>query len=267
LIKKLYEHEFGRLPASESKERLDDGPTIVGSTKESNAASALPDLKSAGDKSAADGPLANASSAAEVKKAKEAEKSAEDKDSDEEEDYEDDMNDWNDDDAWEMDADMGEVPQKSFKDGKNKKEDDFDRDFKTDKDKKFARDSSDEDFDIKKNDDSDKKKADDEQLGDLDKDFVDTNEDKFNKVLSTSKENGGLLASIGLKNKDFAENESLIVDEDQDSEEKHEKSYLFDTSKDRIAKKADENAKAQASDEEFDLGFSSSKKPSATSGK
>ena len=31
------------------------------------------------------------------------------------------------------------------------------------------------------------------------KDFDNKNEDKFNQVLSNSKENGGLLASIGLK--------------------------------------------------------------------
>lgn len=90
----------------------------MGSTKESNAASALPDLRSAGDKSAADGPLANSSSAAVDKKAKEAAKAAEEKDSDLEDDYDDDMNDWNDEDAWDMDAEMGEVPQKSFKDAK-----------------------------------------------------------------------------------------------------------------------------------------------------
>jgi spore coat protein CotF len=90
--------------------------------------------------------------------------------------------------------------------------------------------------------------------------LVNKNEDKFNKVLSTSKENGGLLASIGLKNKDIANEDS---DLDGDSEEApHNKSDLFDTSKDRIAKKAGAKAKDKGkdSDEEFDLGFSSIKK-------
>lgn len=81
--------------------------------------------------------------------------------------------------------------------------------------------------------------------------------------MANSKENGGLLASIGLKNKDFANEEASL---DGDSEEApHNKSDLFDTSKDRIAKKAGAKAagdkgKSKESDEEFDLGFSSSKK-------
>ena len=41
-------------------------------------------------------------------------------------------------------------------------------------------------------------------------DFDNKNEDKFNQILSTSKENGGLLASIGLKR---GENDDSIGDE------------------------------------------------------
>lgn len=79
--------------------------------------------------------------------------------------------------------------------------------------------------------------------------------------MSTSKENGGLLASIGLKNKDFAYEEASL---DGDSEEApHNKSDLFDTSKDRIAKNSkakNKGAKGKDSDEDFDLGFNSGKK-------
>ena len=57
-------------------------------------------------------------------------------------------------------------------------------------------------------------------------------EDKFNQVLSTSKENGGLLASIGLKKGD-ANDESIIDDSEEDP---HKKSDLFDTSKDKIGR-------------------------------
>lgn len=65
---------------------------------------------------------------------------------------------------------------------------------------------------------------------DIDKlEFADKNEDKFNQVLSTSKENGGLLASIGLKK---GENDDSFGDESQD-QDPHKKSDLFDTSKDR----------------------------------
>ena len=94
------------------------------------------------------------------------------------------------------------------------------------------------------------------------KDFDNNNEDKFNQVLSTSKENGGLLASIGLKK--GGDDESL-GDESQE-EDPHKKSDLFDTSKDRgkasagasgAAAKKDKNL---SEDEEFDLGFESSKK-------
>jgi hypothetical protein len=65
-------------------------------------------------------------------------------------------------------------------------------------------------------------------------------EDKFNKVMATSKEGGGLLASIGLKNKDIANEDASL---EGDSEEApHNKSDLFDT---------------------FDLGFNSNKKPAS----
>lgn len=82
--------------------------------------------------------------------------------------------------------------------------------------------------------------------------------------MSKSKENGGLLASIGLKNKDFAYEEASM---DGDSEgAPHNKSDLFDTSKDRIAKKEGaktKGAKGKDSDEDFDLGFNSGKKQPA----
>ena len=74
----------------------------------------------------------------------------------------------------------------------------------------------------------------DDDLEDLDdlpalgSNFPAKNEDKFNQVLSSTKEGGGLLASIGLKKEDVKD-ESM-----EDSEEDpHKKSDLFDTSKDR----------------------------------
>lgn len=90
------------------------------------------------------------------------------------------------------------------------------------------------------------------------KDFDNKNEDKFNQVLSTSKENGGLLASIGLKK---GADDDSINDESQD-EDPHKKSDLFDKSKDRIEGK---NSKAKgdgnlSDEDDFDLGFGSSKK-------
>lgn len=97
----------------------------------------------------------------------------------------------------------------------------------------------------------------DDDLDDFEQDFNDKDVDKFNKVLSTSKETGGLLASIGIKNKDIAAEDASAGEAE---EAPHNKSDLFDTSKDRIAKKA--GAKAKDSDEEdFDLGFNSGKKP------
>lgn len=81
--------------------------------------------------------------------------------------------------------------------------------------------------------------------------------------MTSSKEGGGLLASIGLKNKDIA-NDDASLDEDNE-EAPHNKSDLFDTSKDRVAKKKAQakNNKGKDSDEDFDLGFSSSKKQPA----
>jgi len=51
-------------------------------------------------------------------------------------------------------------------------------------------------------------------------------------VLSSSKEGGGLLASIGLKKDDVNKDDSVV--EDSQEEDPHKKSDLFDTSKDRI---------------------------------
>lgn len=86
------------------------------------------------------------------------------------------------------------------------------------------------------------------------------NEDKFNQVMASSKEGGGLLASIGLKKDDVNKDESIA--DDSQEEDPHKKSDLFDTSKDRIgAKGKDLGKKATKSDEgDFDLGFGSSKK-------
>jgi hypothetical protein len=50
--------------------------------------------------------------------------------------------------------------------------------------------------------------------------------------MSSSKEGGGLLASIGLKRDDVDGDDSLGDDESQE-EDPHKKSDLFDTSKDR----------------------------------
>ena len=91
------------------------------------------------------------------------------------------------------------------------------------------------------------------------KDLDIKNEDKFNQVLSTSKENGGLLASIGLKK---GENDDSIGDGSEE-EDPHKKSDLFDTSKDRDA---DKNAAkkqgdgVQSDEDDFNLGFASGTK-------
>jgi hypothetical protein len=78
--------------------------------------------------------------------------------------------------------------------------------------------------------------------------------------MSTSKETGGLLASIGIKNKDIANEDASL--EGEAEEAPHNKSDLFDTSKDRVAKKAADKKKnvGKDSDEDFDLGFNSNKK-------
>ncbi len=80
--------------------------------------------------------------------------------------------------------------------------------------------------------------------------------------MSSSKEGGGLLASIGLKKDDVNKDESL--DESQE-EDPHKKSNLFDNSKDKIgAGKAGQKKTAgqQSDEEDFDLGFGSNKKGS-----
>lgn len=83
-------------------------------------------------------------------------------------------------------------------------------------------------------------------------------EDKFNQVLSTSKENGGLLASIGLKKGDA--NDESIIDDSQE-EDPHKKSDLFDTSKDKGGKKGSQKG-MESEEDDFDLGFGSNKKSS-----
>ena len=87
-------------------------------------------------------------------------------------------------------------------------------------------------------------------------------EDKFNQVLSTSKENGGLLASIGLKKGD-ANDESII--DDSRAEDPHKKSDLFDTSKDKGGKKGS-HKEMESEEDDFDLGFGSNKKSSKVKG-
>lgn len=90
-------------------------------------------------------------------------------------------------------------------------------------------------------------------------DVMGKDEDKFNQVMSSSKEKGGLLASIGLKKDDVAKDDSIA--EESPEEDPHKKSDLFDTSKDRIAQnKAKKPGAARSDEEDFDLGFGSSKK-------
>ena len=74
--------------------------------------------------------------------------------------------------------------------------------------------------------------------------------------MSSSKEGGGLLASIGLK-KDDVKDESMA--DDSQEEDPHKKSNLFDTSKDKINNNPKKDAQ-QSDEEDFDLGFNSSKK-------
>ena len=64
--------------------------------------------------------------------------------------------------------------------------------------------------------------------------FPQKNEDKFNQVMSSSKEGGGLLASIGLKKEDMKEDSMGGDDSQQEEGDPHKKSDLFDTSKDRV---------------------------------
>ena len=84
------------------------------------------------------------------------------------------------------------------------------------------------------------------------------NEDKFNQVMSSSKEGGGLLASIGLKKGDVNKDESMV--DDSQEEDPHKKSNLFDTSKDKIGGPNNARKDAESDDGDLDLGFNSSKK-------
>jgi len=55
--------------------------------------------------------------------------------------------------------------------------------------------------------------------------------------MSSSKEGGGLLASIGLNKEDMKEDSMGDYDQEEDEEDErdlHKKSDLFDTSKDRV---------------------------------
>ena len=79
-----------------------------------------------------------------------------------------------------------------------------------------------------------------DDLPEIGSNFPQKNEDKFNQVMSSSKEGGGLLASIGLKKEDMKEDS--MGNDSQEEGDLH-KSDLFDTSKDRVGgaknKKAD----------------------------
>lgn len=208
------------------------------------------------DTGAAKGPIDNAKANNE-KKTTAAEKKAEVPKKMEEEEYEDDM-DWGEGDEGWGDTDFGEVETKeaNAQPSTVKQTEVVKAEAKKSEVGSGAKDLA-----------KDVKKGKGGLLEDLDKDYAakektNANEDKFNKVMSSSKENGGLLASIGLKNKDIA-NDDASLDEDNE-EAPHNKSDLFDTSKDRVAKKKAQakNNKGKDSDEDFDLGFSSSKKKS-----
>jgi len=53
-------------------------------------------------------------------------------------------------------------------------------------------------------------------------------------VLSSSKEGGGLLASMGLKKEDMKEDSNGDLSQDDELGDLHKKNDLFDTSKDRV---------------------------------
>ena len=76
-------------------------------------------------------------------------------------------------------------------------------------------------------------------------------------MLSTSKENGGLLASIGLKK---GGDEADSIGEESQEEDPHKKSDLFDTSKDRGKAGAAKKDNSCSEDGDFDLGFGSGRK-------
>ena len=86
------------------------------------------------------------------------------------------------------------------------------------------------------------------------------NEDKFNQVMSSSKEGGGLLASIGMNKNDLKEGAESALEEDSQEEDPHKKSDLFDTSKDRIGEQRNKQFAQQSDEDDLDLGFNSSKK-------
>ena len=100
--------------------------------------------------------------------------------------------------------------------------------------------------------------ADLDDLPEIGSNFPGKNEDKFNMVMSSSKEGGGLLASIGLKKDELNKDESLYESQEEDP---HKKSNLFDNSKDRIGEqKKKAEAENQSDDDDFDMGFGSSRK-------
>ena len=107
-------------------------------------------------------------------------------------------------------------------------------------------------------------------LDDLTSGLPQKSDDKFNQVLSSSKEAGGLLAQIGLKKEDMKDDDSLIEDDDDDDKDSlgdlHKKSDLFDRSKDRggqATKKrhafSDEDDDDDDSDDDLDFKDSSKK--------
>lgn len=104
-----------------------------------------------------------------------------------------------------------------------------------------------------------------DQVNDLDdipdiSNYPAKNEDKFNQVMSSSKEGGGLLASIGMNKNDLKEGAESALEEDSQEEDPHKKSDLFDTSKDRIGEQRNKQFAQQSDEEDLDLGFNSSKK-------
>ena len=99
-----------------------------------------------------------------------------------------------------------------------------------------------------------------EDLPEIGSSFPDNkNEDKFNMLVS-SKENGGMLASLGI-HKDAVHDESLGEDSEGDP---HKKSDLFDTSKDRGALGGGLDLGKQSDDEDFD-GFDLGRKDDGSS--
>lgn len=96
-----------------------------------------------------------------------------------------------------------------------------------------------------------------DDLPEIGSNFPNKNEDKFNMVMSSSKEGGGLLASIGLKKDELNKDESLYESQEEDP---HKKSNLFDNSKDRIGGAQQKLDHQESDDEGLDLGFGSARK-------